>query len=87
MQWLRSNKYLHGHEIGPRMAQTIESNIFITEFFGNLTPGEFALPMHDAIICKAQDTKAMKARLVKIMQVEYPELDTKAIENSFKISY
>lgn len=74
-----------GHKYFAQYIQSIESNIFINEFYSEVPEGYFAIPLHDAILCTEDNKEDVKNRLVDAYKNVLPMIDKDIIHNLLKV--
>lgn len=82
MEFVRLFKIKFNHESLPQMAQSRESTIFIDGLF-NRIDDEFAVTVHDALLCKLSEADEFEAILISLMQQNYPFVEPSLFENVF----
>jgi len=96
LKWIRNVKielnklsqkdkyYYSGNKLFSWMIQNKESDIFIRNFFTNLEKDIFAVPVHDAIICRVEDAEAIKLKIVQAFRQEFEQFKEQTILNIIK---
>jgi hypothetical protein len=85
MKWVRESKRTNGYKSISIQAQQIESSFFIDGLFASLKENDFAVPIHDSIIVKAQEVEYFKNKLIAIFEDRYTMLTRDQVSNLFKI--